>query len=113
MSTTDFGPVSTTHYNPTYSQAATADGISDVQIGGSMPRAGAEALFELVNNRAVRITVRGRTGVLEYITSSYPVIAAFNGYYLLHSFTFDPYKFDTTTLAVDFTLHASFLGGLA
>ena len=113
MSVTDFGPVAAIHYNPTYQQTATVDGISAVQIGGSLPLAAAQTLFELVNNKDDRTTIGGRTGVLEWVTSPYPVIAPFNGYYLFQSFDFVPYKFSDGTIAADFTLTAAYLGDMA
>ncbi len=113
MSVTDFGPIAAIHYNPTYQQTAAVNGISDVQIGGSLPLLKAQELFELVNNEDNRTTVAGRTGVLEFITSPYPVISPFNGYYLFESFDFVPYKFSTGTIAAHFTLTAAYLGDLA
>lgn len=110
---TSFGPVSAIWYNPTYDQAAYADGVSDVRIGGALPVAAAQALFELVNNRSNRTTRQGRTGVLEFLSSPYPVIAAFNGWYLFQAFTFTPYRFAAGTKAVDFTLTAAYLGAPA
>ena len=111
--TTDFGPIAAVHYNPTYSQTAAVDGISDVQIGGALPLWAAQTLFEFVNNRDNRTTIGGRTGVLDVITSPYPVIAPFNGDYLFHTFDFVPYKFSDGTLAADFTLNCSYLGDLS
>jgi hypothetical protein len=114
MSTTDFGPVETVWYNPQdgYQQTAAVDGISDVTISGAMPLLAAQTLFELVNNRGGRTTVRGRTGVLETFTCPYPVVEPFNGPYLFHSFAYTPYKFSDGTLAANFTLQASYLAGL-
>ena len=113
MSVTDFGPIAAIHYNPSYSQSAAVRGISSVQIGGHLPLAAAQSLFELVNNSDDRVTIQGHTGVLEFITSPYPVIAPFNGYYVLESFEFVPYKFSNGTIAADFTLTCAYLGDVA
>lgn len=113
MSMTDFGPVEALHYNPSYTQRAIVDGISDVQIGGALPLAEAQTLWELVNNKDNRTTIGGRTGVLEWIESPYPVIAPFNGWYLLQAMDFTPYKFSNGTIAADFTLSCAYLGDMA
>lgn len=111
MSLTDFGPVSTTYYNPNYSHGSgQGKGISTVQISGSMPVAAAQTLLELVNNPDGRTTKGGHTGHLETITCPYPVISPFNGLYLLVRFDFVPYKFSNGTIAADFTLDAVYLG---
>ncbi len=113
MSLTDFGPVETTWYNPDYQQTALVDGISDVTFGGEMPLADAQTLWELVNNDAARVTKYGHTGVQEFVTCPYPVVAPFNGYYVFKAMTFTPYRFSNGTLAASFTLQAAYLGDLA
>jgi len=110
---TDFGPVATIHYNPTYQQTATVEGISLVRLGGSMALAAAQALFTLVNNLGNRTTRDGHTGVLATITSPYAVIAPFNGLYIMKSFDFVPYQFNAGTIAADFALAAAYLGAAA
>lgn len=111
MSTTDFGPVETTYYNPVYRHGSgQGKGASEVQITGSMPLAAAQTLLEFTNNPVGRTTTHGHTGHLDVITCPYPVISPFNGPYLFVHFDYVPYKFDADTIAADFVLDCVYLG---
>ena len=112
MSTTDFGPVATTWYNPEFSETGDARGFSIVQLGGHMPVPAAKTLKELSLNRDDRTTKQGVTGILMWITCPYPVMDANQGYYILTSFNWTPYKFSADTIAAAFSLVAAYFGDM-
>lgn len=113
MSTTDFGPVATTHYNPAFRETAVHNGVSTVQISGALPIAAAKTLKELCNNPAATRSVQGRTGTLMWIESPYAALSDNVGYYLVESFDYEPYRFDSGAIGADFSMTAAYLGDMA
>lgn len=113
MSLTDFGPVETYHYNPSFSETVSADGISTVQISGAMPIEDAKTLKELCNNKDDRATVGGRTGTPMWIDSPYAALNGNRGDYIVESFTYEPYRFDSGAIAANFSMTAAYLGDMA
>lgn len=113
MSTTDFGPVATVHYNPAFNETAVHNGVSTVQISGAVPIAAAKTLKALCNNPAETRTVRGRTGTLMWIDSPYAALSDNVGYYIVDSFDYEPYRFDSGAVGANFSMTAAFVGALA
>lgn len=115
ISTMEIGPVSTTPYNYTATVTSTANpkGFRAANFNGVITVAQAVTLSELVANPAARQTIGGETGVLEYVTSTSPVMGNFDGYYLLQSFNFVPDMIGENARFAGFSLSGVLIGDTA
>ncbi len=106
------GPIQSIAYNlePSWGSApANAQGTREMSLKATLTLQAAEQLSELVANGALRKTVGAYTGAQVYIFFNGGVSREFNGWYLLQSSSFDPYRLGTPRYA-NVSLSAVHLG---
>lgn len=104
------GPVSISHGDPEFSSATAGHGVRSRSIGGSCSWAAANTLDELVVNEAARVTVKGHTGVLEWLEFDDALLGSWTGNYILEGFVINASQKDSlTTTDCPFTLTAAYL----
>jgi hypothetical protein len=112
LSTMTIGAISAQPYNFTASvgSASGPKAFRPVSFGGVLALAVAIELSELVANPALRRTIGGVTGALEYVTSNSFVMANFNGYCLLQTYNFVPDKIGEDARYAGFSLAGVLIG---
>jgi hypothetical protein len=76
------GPVTINHGDPTFATGSGTHGARLLTIGGSCSWAAWHTLDELVTT-SVKTTIKGYTGVLEWLAFDDALLAPLTGYYLL------------------------------
>lgn len=110
MALVAIGSVAISHGDPSFSSATAGRGVRSRTIGGSCSWAAALTLDELVPNEAARTTVKGHTGVLEWLEFDDALIGAWTGNYILESFVINASQKDSLTTAdCPFTLTAAYV----
>lgn len=115
MSIRYIGPVEVDIFDPEFSWSGPPlpRGIRSASFSGRLEWTPAQQLSELVANFDRAQTIAGITGVLETIYADDELLASFNGWYLLQSFSMSPSQPDSLAgLAglVPFRLEAAHLG---
>lgn len=106
------GPVQAIGYNldASWKSAASAQHARAFSLKGAIEVAAAEQLSELVANPDRRSTIGAFTGVLDYVFMNGGIARDFNGWALLESFDFNPYRLGDQARFVNFTVDAANLG---
>lgn len=107
MALVAIGPIAISHGDPTFSASVspTGRGMRSRSIGGSCSWAAAQTLEELVGNESAQVTIKGRTGVLEWLEFDDALLANYTGDYLLEDFSTNAdHKASLTLTDVPFTL---------
>lgn len=116
MALVAIGPVAISHGDPAFSSSGSAagHGVRSRTIGGSCSWAAWHTLDELVANEAARTTVRGHTGVVEWLEFDDALLGNWTGYYVLEQWGGSASQKDSlTTTDAPFTLTAAYLGDVA